>query len=131
MEYLRRKNKKSVLKFIRPSSNSIFNCHSLNGIKLITKLRLGFSHFLEKNLIHNFQNTLNLICSCGDDIETTAHYLLYCANYLDKRRTLSQKLQCIRENIPDKNDFKISELLLLGVSSNNNTSNAYSSAIIQ
>ena len=126
MEYVRRKNKKSVLKFIRPSSNSIFNCHSFNVIKLITKLRLGFSHFLEKNLMHNFQNTLNLICSCGDDIETTAHYLLYCANYLDERRTLSKKLQCIC----DKNDFKISELLLLGVSSNNNTSNACSSAVL-
>ena len=27
--------KKSISKFIRPSSNSIFNCHSPNGIKLM------------------------------------------------------------------------------------------------
>ena len=32
--------KKSILEFIRPSSNSIFNCHSPRGIKLITKLWL-------------------------------------------------------------------------------------------
>ena len=33
--------KKSILKFIRPSSNSIFNGCSSNGIKLNTRLRLG------------------------------------------------------------------------------------------
>ena len=39
--------KKSILKFIRPSSNSTFDCHSLNGIKLIIVLTLGISHLCE------------------------------------------------------------------------------------
>ena len=77
--------KKSILKFIRPSSNSIFNCHSPKGIKLIARLRLGLSHLREHKFRHNFQDTLNPICSCGDDIETTIHYLLHCPNYLDER----------------------------------------------
>ena len=64
--------KKSILKFIRPSSNSIFSCHSPKGIKLITRLRLGLSHLREHKFRHNFQDTLNQICSCGDDIETTS-----------------------------------------------------------
>ena len=75
--------KKSILKFIRRSSNSIVNCHSPKGIKLITRLRLGLSHFREHKFRHNFQDTLNPICSCGDDIESTIHYLLHCPNYLD------------------------------------------------
>ena len=36
--------KNSLLKFIRPSENSVFNCHNPRGVKLLTKLRLGLSH---------------------------------------------------------------------------------------
>ena len=42
--------KKSILRFIRPSENPIFNCHNPSGIKLITRLRLGLSHLLEHKL---------------------------------------------------------------------------------
>ena len=115
--------KKSILKFIRPSSNSIFNCHSPKGIKSVTRLRLGLSHLREHKFWHNFQDTLNPTCSCGDDIETTIHYLLHCPNYLDERRPLLDNLQSIGENIHDKNYSQISELLLFGVSSNNDASN--------
>ena len=116
--------KKSIVKFIRPSSNSIFNCHSPKGVKLITRLKLDLSHLHERKFRHNFQDTLNPICSCGDDIETTIHYLLHCPNYLDERRTLLDNLQSIGENIHEKNDAQISELLLFDVSSNSDASNA-------
>ena len=115
--------KKSILKFIRPSSNSIFNCHSSKGIKLITRLRLCLSHFWEHKFRHNFQDTLNPICNCGDEIKTTILYLLHCPNYLDERRTLLDNLQSIGETIHDKNDSQISELLLFGFSSNHDASN--------
>ena len=36
--------KKKLLKFIRPSGNSVFKCHNPKGIKLLTRLRLGLSH---------------------------------------------------------------------------------------
>ena len=115
--------KKSILKFIRPSSNSIFNCHSPKEIKLITRLRLVLSHLREHKFQHNFQDILNPICSCGDAIKTTVHYLLHCPNFLDERMTLLDNLQSIGENIHNKNDSQISELLLFGVSSNNDASN--------
>ena len=79
--------KKSIMKFVRPSSNSIFNCHSRNGIKLITRLRLGLSHLYEHKFRHDFQDALNPICSCRNNIETTIHDLLHCSNYLEKKRT--------------------------------------------
>ena len=124
--------KKSILKFTRPSSNSIFNCHSPKGIKLITRLRLDLSHLREHKLRHNLLDTLNPICSCGDDIETTIQYLHHCPNYLEERRTLLDNLQSIGENIHDENDSQISELLLFGVSSNNDASNTcILNAIIQ
>ena len=84
---------------------------------------MDFSHFREHKFKHDFQDTLNSICRCGDDIETFNHYQLHCPNYIDKKRTLLGNLQNIGENIHDKNDFKISKLLLLGVFSNNDQSN--------
>ena len=114
-----------LLKFIKPSSNSLFNCHSLKGIKLITRLRLDLSHLRKHKFRHNFQDTLNPIWSCGDDIETTIHYLLHCSNYSDEGRTLLEGLQGIGEKIHDKSDSQITELLLFGVSSNNDASNTY------
>ena len=70
--------RKSILRFIRPSSNFIFNCHSPNGTKLITTLWWLFSHLGKHKFRHNFQDTFNPICSCGDDIEATTRYLLLC-----------------------------------------------------
>ena len=111
------------MKFIRQSSNSIFNFHSPKGIKLITRLSLGLRLIREHKFRHNLQDALNPICSCDDDIEITITYLLHCPNYFDERRTLLDNLQSIEENIHDKNGFQISELLLFGVSSNNDASN--------
>ena len=36
--------KNSLLKFICPSGNSVFNCHNPRGVKLLTRLRLGLGH---------------------------------------------------------------------------------------
>ena len=48
------------MKFIRPSSNSNFNCHSPKGIKLTTGLSLDLSNLREHKFRYNFQDTLNL-----------------------------------------------------------------------
>ena len=91
----------------------------LKELKLITKLGLVHSHLCEHKFRHIFQDTYNLIYSCGDEIETTIHYLLHRPNYLDERRTLLDNIQSTGENIHNKNDSQISVLLLFGVSSNN------------
>ena len=64
--------KNSLLKFVRFSGNSAFNCHNPRGVKLITRLTLGLSR------LHSFQDLLNPICICGNDIETLAHFLFQC-----------------------------------------------------
>ena len=115
--------KKSILKFVRPSSNYISNYHSPKVIKLITRLRLGLSHLREHKFRHNFQDAFNPICSCGDDIETTTHDLIHSPIYLDESRTLLDNLESIGENIYNENDSQISELRLIGVSSHNDASN--------
>ena len=46
--------KKSLLKFKGPSGSSVFNCHNLRGVKLLTKIRLGLSHLRKHNFKHGF-----------------------------------------------------------------------------
>ena len=77
--------KKNLLKFIRPSRNSVFNCHNCKEIKYLTRLRL--SHLRQHKFKHSFQDTLNPFCSCGLDIETNMHFF-YCPLFASQRRTL-------------------------------------------
>ena len=51
--------KKNILQFIRPATNSVYNCHNPKGIKLITRLCLGLNHLREHKFKHNFQESLN------------------------------------------------------------------------
>ena len=82
-----------ILKFIKPTANGSFGCHNPIGVKLISRLRLGLSHLHEHKFKHRFQDTLNPLCSCGKEVETTFHFLLSCPNYSDERLTLLSKLE--------------------------------------
>ena len=92
---------KSILKFIRPSQDRVYNCHNAKGIKLLTRLRVGRSHLCEHKFKHSFQYTLNPMCNYGEDIETTFHYLLLCPDHLHEMKTLLNTVSCIVPNIFD------------------------------
>ena len=77
----------NIMKFIRPSSNSVFNFENHKGIKLITRLHFDLSHLREHKFKHIFQDTLNPICSCVFDVESTYHYILHCPMHDDERHT--------------------------------------------
>ena len=109
--------KKKLLKFIRPSGNSVFRCHNPKGIKLLTRLRLGLSHLWEHKFRHGFLDSLNPICSCGQNIETSTHFLLHCSNYSNERLTFLNILRNIDDNILNKSDLTVTETLLYGYSS--------------
>ena len=59
--------KKKLLKFIHSSGN---RCHDPKGVKLLTRLRLDLSHLREHKFKHGFLDSLNPVCSCGQDTET-------------------------------------------------------------
>ena len=115
--------KKKLLKFIRPSGNSVFRCHDPKRIKLLSRLRLGLSHLRERKFKHGFLDSLNPICSCGQNIETSTHFLLHCSNYSNERLTFLNIIRNIDSNILSKNDLKVTETLLYGDSSYDNTKN--------
>ena len=117
--------KKNILKFIRPSPYSIFNCHNPKGVKLLTRLRLGLSHLRDHKSKHSFQDSLNPICNCGTDVETTTHYLHHCPLFSDERLILINNIRNIVSNILNLNDSRFSEVLLFGNSSFNNSKNTF------
>ena len=79
--------KSNLLKLIRPSTNSVYNCHNPRRIWLITRLRLALSQLREHKFKHGYQNTLNPLWSCGNDAECTEHFLLHCPQFANERRT--------------------------------------------
>ena len=90
----------ALLNFIRPSENKIFNIHDQVGIKLLTRLRLGFSHLREHKLRHNFEDTLNPLCSCSIETETTLHFFPRCQFFNDIREILMNDFMNIDRSLP-------------------------------
>ena len=118
-------SKKSLLKFIRPSGSSVFNFNNLRGAKLLTRLKLGLSHLHQHKFKHGFQDRIKPICSCVNDIETSAHFLLHCPHYSNERSIFLNTIRNINWNIFDKNDLQITETFLFGDSSLNDKSNIF------
>ena len=87
--------KKHLLNFIRPNSNNVFNINNQLGLKLLERLRIGFSHLKEHKFKHNFQDSVDPLCSYVNDIESAAHFFLHYANVTTQRQTLLNKLKSI------------------------------------
>ena len=84
--------KNSLLKFKRPSPDSLFNVSDSLGIKLLTRLRLDLSHLREQQFNHNFQDTINPLCSCRLESESTNHFFLHCQNFMNLCKCLLNEL---------------------------------------
>ena len=53
----------------------IFAIYDLLGVKLLTLLRLQFSHLNKHNFRHGFGDTINATCARGSEIEIAEHFL--------------------------------------------------------
>ena len=71
---IRLKFLKNALSFIKPMPNSIYNIHNPPGVKYLTRLRLGFMHLKEHKFKHNFQDSIDPMCSCSSGIEEAIHF---------------------------------------------------------
>ena len=60
--------KTKLLSFIRPVQSNVYNIFDPQGLKLLARLRLGFSHLNEHRFRHNFQDCINPLCSCSLEI---------------------------------------------------------------
>ena len=104
--------KLSLLKFVRPVANSVFDINNLYGLKLLTRLRLGFSHLRYHKFRHNFQGCINPLCACSLEIETKTHFLFHCLLFESARQSFLINIKKIDENILKKRDKLITKTLL-------------------
>ena len=66
---------------------------------ILTKLRLTLSHLRDHKFRHCFEDTLNPLCDCCNDTETTTHFFLLCASFHTPRQTLFNIIRNINEQI--------------------------------
>ena len=81
---------------------------------LITRLRLGFSHLREHKFKYNFQDTLNPLCSCSVEVESTSYYFLCCHFFDALWATLMNNLNNIGSDPPTLGDGNFTNILLYG-----------------
>ena len=126
---------KKLLKFIRPSPDCVSKCCNCKGIKFLTRLRLGLTHLHEHKFKHSFQDTLDLFCSCGLDVETNIHFFLYCPLFSNQRCTHLSTNNGIDSSLTKTNDMILTRILLfskaaLDISTNTLILNATQNNII-
>ena len=105
----------SILNFVRPRENSVFTVHDINGLKLLTSLRLNFSHLNEHKFRLNFNDTINPMCLCGKEPETTMHYLLHCDFYSMYRLEFLNDICALNHFLKDISESNLLKVLLYGV----------------
>ena len=111
--------RKKPLAFIRPVGNSMYGIYDPFGVKLINRLRLGFSHLREHKFRHTFTfsislDTVNPLCSYTLETENTEHFFLRCQNNLSARTTLMNELNNISNAINSLNSTDLIRVILYG-----------------
>ena len=106
--------KTKIISFIRPKENSVFKIYDINGIKILNCLRLHFSHLNEHKFCPNFKATIDPMCSCGLEPETTLHYLLRCNLYSDLRTELLDDICALNPTLRSLSHEKLLNILLYG-----------------
>ena len=99
-------------KFTRSSSSLFFDWHNRIGIKYITHIRLGLSHLREHKFKRRFNDTINPICNCVNDVESAIHFFLNCLLYSNERRTFLSSLVNIDDKLFGNANCSLTQTLL-------------------
>ena len=103
-----------ILSFIKPRENSIFAIPYTKVLKLLTSLRLNFSHLNKHKFRHGFRDTVDPMCKCGLETETTLHFLLRCKLYSTIRTELLDNISTLGPSLTNYPDEKLLNILLCG-----------------
>ena len=103
-----------LLKIIWSVSNPVYKIQNCISLKFLTRLRLGLSHLNELRFNHNFQNCINLLCTCGFEVESTTHFFLHCHHYHNIRAELLNSLEVIDTNLLKFSTEQLTKVLLNG-----------------
>ena len=116
------KFKAERIKPIRPPKRSVFKISDIVGVRLLTRLRLGFSHLQEHKFRHNFSSSSR--CICGDGDERTEHFLLRCPHFANTRSAvLEQVSDILKTDIKVLPEHRLGKILLYGDNNCNEIAN--------
>jgi len=106
--------KRAIFEFMRPKPAPTFRVNH-EGLFLLTRLRVGFSHLREHKFRHGFLDTLDPFCLCrSNSIENTEHYLLQCSSFSDERLVLFDNLRSLTMTIVPRSVPSLTRILLFG-----------------
>ena len=83
--------KRELMRLIRPQKRSLFGFHDIEGVRLLTSLRIEFSDLREHRFRHNFQCSSSM-CFCQTGIENNEHCLLHYPRHSSHRRDLLDRI---------------------------------------
>ena len=106
--------KTKILSFIRSKENSIFNIYDTSDIKLLDRLRLHFNHLNEHKFLHSFRATIDPLCSCSLEPNTTRHYVLPRNLYSDLRAELPNNICSLNPTLKYLSHENLLNILLCG-----------------
>ena len=110
---------KTKLILVRPPKKSTIKIHDINGIKLLTRLRVEFSDLRSHHFRHNF-NCASPLCLCQTRIEDNEHYFLHCPQFAYQRKIMLDLVYRITNiNIIRQSGKELCNLLLYGDSYSN------------
>ena len=101
------KFKAELIKRLKPPKRSVFKISDIVGVRLLPRLRLGFSHLQEHKFCYKFSNSSR--CICGDGDETTEHFLSRCHHLAN---TCSAHI--LKTDIKVLPEHRLVEILLYG-----------------
>ena len=115
---------KSMLKnFLSLNQRSLFSIHDPVGVRLLTRLRLQFSHLNEHKFRHNFKDCVSSMCDCSAETETTSHFFLRCQFFANERQMLLDDVYRIDTSIQNLNEESLIDVLLYGSDRFNDSKN--------
>ena len=100
--------------FIHSSPNYPNNSHNPRWFFLFTILRLGLSHLKQYRFKQTFQDSINPLCGCGNNVEFVEHFLLQCSQFVNEKRTLLSNIGTLNLNLLQNTLIVLTQTLLFG-----------------
>ena len=115
---------KSMLKnFFSLNQRSLFSIHDPVGVKMLTRLRLQFSHLNEHKFCHNFKDCVSPMGDFSAETKTTSNLFLSCQFFANERQELRHYLYRIDASIKNLNENSLIDVLLYGSDRFNDSEN--------
>ena len=104
--------KSMLMYFVSLNQRSLFSIHHPVGVKLLTRLRLKFSHLNEHKFCHTFRDCVTPVSDSGAETETISHFFLLCQYLANERRKLWDDVYRIDDSIKNLNEESLIDALL-------------------